>query len=80
MFRIVLVLIAAGSICARRKSAIRCRGRIFLARRFFVPPDETGAANRGVPHDVEALEDSAFLLTMSWHGRSTETSETTSRR
>jgi hypothetical protein len=69
MFRIVLALIATGSICARGKSANRCRRGIFLERPFFISPDETGAANRSVPHDVEAVEDSAFLLTMSWHGR-----------
>jgi quercetin dioxygenase-like cupin family protein len=27
------------------------------------------ALDRGVPHDVEALEDSAFLLTIAWPGR-----------
>jgi quercetin dioxygenase-like cupin family protein len=29
-----------------------------------------------VPHDVEAEEDSAFLLTLSWHGQSSGTCET----
>jgi quercetin dioxygenase-like cupin family protein len=29
-----------------------------------------------VPHDVEAEEDSAFLLTLSWHGRSSDPCET----
>jgi len=28
-----------------------------------------------VPHDVEAEEDSAFLLTLSWHGRSSDACE-----
>ena len=27
------------------------------------------ALDQGVPHDVEALEESAFLLTMAWPGR-----------
>jgi hypothetical protein len=32
--------------------------------------------DRCVPHDVEAEEDSAFLLTMSWHGQGSDTCET----
>jgi quercetin dioxygenase-like cupin family protein len=27
------------------------------------------ALDRGIPHDVEALEESAFLLTIAWPGR-----------
>jgi len=29
-----------------------------------------------VPHDVEAVEDSAFLLTLSWHGQGSDACET----
>jgi hypothetical protein len=27
------------------------------------------ALDQGVPHDIEALEESAFLLTLAWPGR-----------
>jgi hypothetical protein len=27
------------------------------------------ALDQGLPHDVEALEESAFLLTIAWPGR-----------
>jgi len=27
------------------------------------------ALDRGIPHDVEALEDSAFVITIAWPGR-----------
>jgi len=30
------------------------------------------ALDRGILHDVEALEDSAFLLTIAWPGRDEE--------
>lgn len=33
-----------------------------------------------ISHDVEAEEDSAFLLTMSWQGRGSEISETKSQK
>ncbi len=34
-----------------------------------LPTGQLLVLDRSVPHDVEALEDSAFLLTMSWHGQ-----------
>lgn len=47
------------------KIQVRARGRTFEL--------STGgllALDQDVPHDVEALEDSAFLLTIAWPGRS----------
>jgi hypothetical protein len=40
-----------------------------LGRTFDLPAGSLLALDRGLPHDVEALEDSAFLLTIAWPGR-----------
>lgn len=40
---------------------VRASGRTFSLR-----PGGLLALDRGVPHDVEALEESAFLLTIAW--------------
>lgn len=45
-----------------------------------LPMGQLLVLDRSVPHDVEAVDDSAFLLTMSWHGQQSETSETSSRK
>lgn len=37
-------------------------------RTFSLRPWGMVALDRGVPHDVEAMEESAFLLTISWPG------------
>jgi len=36
------------------------------AKAFDLPAGHLLALERTVPHDVEALEDSAFLLTIAW--------------
>ncbi len=38
-------------------------------RTFDLPTGRLLALDQGLPHDVEALEDSAFLLTIAWPGR-----------
>lgn len=43
---------------------LRASGRTFSLR-----PGGLLAIDRGVPHSVEALEESAFLLTIAWPGR-----------
>ena len=43
---------------------LRASGRTFSLR-----PGGLLAIDQGVPHDVEALEESAFLLTIAWPGR-----------
>jgi quercetin dioxygenase-like cupin family protein len=43
---------------------VHAQGRTFDLR-----PGGLVALDRGVPHDVEALEDSAFLLTIAWPSR-----------
>ena len=40
-----------------------------LGRTFRLPTGGLLTLDQGIPHDVEALEDSAFLLTVSWAGR-----------
>lgn len=42
---------------------VRAQGRTFD-----LPAGRLLALDQGVPHDVEALEDSAFLLTIAWPG------------
>jgi quercetin dioxygenase-like cupin family protein len=42
---------------------VRAQGRTFD-----LPSGKLLALDRRVPHDVEALEDSAFLLTIAWPG------------
>ena len=41
-----------------------------------LPAGQLLVLDQWVPHDVEAEEDSAFLLTLSWHGRLSDTCET----
>ncbi|MEQ1760684.1 MAG: cupin domain-containing protein [Vicinamibacterales bacterium] len=43
---------------------VRAAGRTYRLR-----PGGLLALDRGLPHDVEALEESAFLLTVAWPGR-----------
>jgi quercetin dioxygenase-like cupin family protein len=43
-----------------------------LGRTFDLPMGRLLALDQGVPHDVEALEESAFLLTIAWPGRGEE--------
>ena len=45
-----------------------------------LPMGQLLVLDQGVRHDVEAVEDSAFLLTMSWHGQKSETDETGSQK
>ena len=48
-------------------------GRILVraqGRTFDLPPGRLLVLDQGIPHDVEALEESAFLLTIAWPGRS----------
>jgi quercetin dioxygenase-like cupin family protein len=41
-------------------------------RTFDLPAGTLLALDQGLPHDVEALEDSAILLTIAWPGRTGE--------
>jgi quercetin dioxygenase-like cupin family protein len=76
-FRIVLTALRAqtripGHRNEGRISVQTVRGHIrirALGRTFDLPAGSLLALDRGLPHDVEALEDSAFLLTIAWPGR-----------
>ena len=41
-----------------------------------LPAGQLLVLDQCVPHDVEAEEDSAFLLTLSWHGQQSEVCQT----
>ena len=45
-----------------------------------LPAGQLLALDQCVPHDVEAEEDSAFLLTLSWHGQGSGACETDSQK
>ena len=53
----ILIQIIAGHILAHAEG-----------RTFDLPAGSLLALDQGLPHDVEALEDSAFLLTIAWPG------------
>jgi quercetin dioxygenase-like cupin family protein len=76
-FRIVLIALRAkaripGHQAEGRISVHTIRGHIrirALQRTFDLPTGSLLALDRGLAHDVEALEDSALLLTIAWPGR-----------
>jgi len=76
-FRVVLTALQASTRVPEHKTEgrisvhvlsghiqVRASGRTFSLR-----PGGLLALDRGVPHDIEALEESAFLLTLAWPGR-----------
>lgn len=77
-FRVVLVVMKAGAQLVRHRTAGRisihaCRGSIrvlfsgaFQSERVDMTAGDLLMLDREVPHDVEALTDSAFLLTIAW--------------
>lgn len=79
-FHIVLVLMKANTrmdehhVDARISiQAIEGRIRVRLAEETLeIAAGELVALDYGIPHDVEALEESAFLLTISWPGGTKE--------
>jgi quercetin dioxygenase-like cupin family protein len=76
-FRIVLTALRAGGRIpghhtAGRISIQTVRGRIQVraeGRTFDLPAGRLVTLDRDVPHELEALEDSALLLTIAWPGR-----------
>lgn len=73
-FRIVLTAIKGGTHIQEHHSAGRISvqtvaGHIRMravGREFDLPQGRLLVLDRGVQHDVEALQDSAFLLTVAW--------------
>ena len=76
-FRVVLIAIQAKVRMPEHKAEGRISvqvlsGHIRLrasGRTFSLRPGGLLAIDQGVSHDVEALEESAFLLTIAWPGR-----------
>jgi quercetin dioxygenase-like cupin family protein len=76
-FRVVLTTLRAharlpGHQTEGRISIQTVAGHIQLraqGRTFDLPTGRLLALDQGLPHDVEALEESAFLLTIAWPGR-----------
>jgi quercetin dioxygenase-like cupin family protein len=75
--RIVLVLMKSHSVMRRHKVAARISIQALEGRLRLHLPDRVLDLPAGTlltldccePHDVEAQEESAFLLSISWHGR-----------
>lgn len=73
-FRVLLSAIRAGTRVAEHATAgpltvqvVQGRVRMHVAEGSVdLPTGHLLALNRNEPHDVEALEDSAFLLTIAW--------------
>lgn len=73
-FRIVLILMKPNTRMIEHKAAGRISIHALAGRVRLHLPDQTVdipagsvlALERAVPHDVEALEESAFLLSISW--------------
>lgn len=76
-FRVVLTALHAHARIPDHRTEGRIsiqtvRGHIQVraeGRTFDLPVGRLVAFDRGLPHDVEALEDSAFLLTIAWPER-----------
>lgn len=74
--RVVLTALQAGTRIAEHKAEGRISvhviaGHILMradGRTFSLRTGGLLALERGVPHDVEAVEESAFLLTIAWPG------------
>ena len=76
-FRVVLTALQASARIPEHKAEGRISihvlsGHLQLkasGRTFSLRPGGLLALDQGVPHDVEALEESSFLLTIAWSGR-----------
>ena len=76
-FRVVLTALQANMRVPEHKAEGRISvhvlsGHIQLrasGRTFNLRPGGLLALDHGIPHDIEALEESAFLLTIAWPGR-----------
>jgi quercetin dioxygenase-like cupin family protein len=75
--RIVLVVMRAGARIAEHRAkdtasihALRGHVRLRLPDKVAdVPSGRLLVLERGIPHDVEAVVDSAFLLTLGWQAK-----------
>lgn len=75
--RVVLTALQAGTRVPEHKTAGRVSVHVLSGhvqvkasgRTFSLRPGGLLALDQGVPHDIEALEESALLLTLAWPGR-----------
>jgi quercetin dioxygenase-like cupin family protein len=73
-FRIVLTVLKANALLHEHKATGRISVQVLSGhiqmhvqdKVFELPAGHLLALDRAVPHDVKALEDSAFLLTIAW--------------
>jgi quercetin dioxygenase-like cupin family protein len=73
-FRIVLTVMKADALLREHKTSGRISVQVLSGhiqmhvqdKVFDLPAGHLLALDRAVPHDVKALEDSAFLLTLAW--------------
>lgn len=73
-FRIVLIVMKADALLHEHKTSGRITVQVLSGhiqmhvqdKVFDLPTGHLLALDRAVPHDVKALEDSAFLLTLAW--------------
>jgi quercetin dioxygenase-like cupin family protein len=80
-FRIVLIVLRAGARMDRHQAAGRIsvqtlagQVRLHLPGEIVdLPAGRLVSLERDVPHDVEAVEESAFLLTIAWQGAHDDT-------
>ena len=85
-FRIVLVLMKANTQMKEHHADARIsihslQGKIRIHlpdQKIELPAGELMALDHGIPHDVDAVEESAFLITISWPGGTTEQRHSTS--
>jgi quercetin dioxygenase-like cupin family protein len=86
--RIVLLAMKKNMVMKEHSTAARISVQTLIGHIRLRLPDRTVELPQGhllvldqcVRHDVEAEEDSAFLLTMAWQAKSAETCETNERR
>jgi quercetin dioxygenase-like cupin family protein len=83
-FRIVLMFMKAGTLMQEHKTDARISlhalsGRLLIkldSRTVELPAGHLLVLEKGISHDVKALEESVFLLSISWpHGVEQETEE-----
>jgi len=73
-FRIVLILMKAGTLMQEHRADARISIQGLIGRVMIQLPEKTVELSSGdllvlekcLPHDVRAVEDSAFLLSISW--------------
>ncbi len=73
-FRLVLTVIKASAVIARHQTAGRISVhtisghiRMYVGERLLdLPAGRVLVVDQGISHDVRAVEDSAFLLTVAW--------------